>query len=106
MSYPARAEGLVNMIMVIGALTRCALFHSVLDSKVTRKMCNGLIRQLMLSKFKLGHTAAVATKTICFTEGEGPVDHIIVTEWFKEFPLGCKSLDGQARSGMPKIVDS
>ena len=41
------------------------------------------IWELILFKFELGHNAANATKNICCAKGEGAVDHITATLWFK-----------------------
>ena len=55
-----------------------------------------LIRELMLyERHKL-------KKNICFAKGETST----VTRWLKNFCLGCKNLDDQARTGRLKIVDS
>ena len=67
---------------------------------------HSLIRKLMLYEFEPGHNATEATKNICFAKGEGAVDHNTVTRWFKKFRSGCKNLDDQARSGMPKNMSS
>ena len=51
----------------------------------------------------MGHDAVEATKTICWTKGEGAVDH---SRWLNKFCLSCQNLDLQARSGRLKSVDS
>ena len=77
--------------MVVGALTYCALLHSVFDLKATEiNMQPSLIWELMLYKFKLSHNTAEATKNICYAKDEGTVDHSTVTKWFKKFYSGCK----------------
>ena len=40
----------------------------------------------------------------CWAKGEDKIDHGTVSRKFKEFRMGCKDLDDQARSGMPKTV--
>ena len=34
------------------------------------------------------------------------VDHCTVNRWFKKFHVDCKNHDNQAKSGIPKTVDS
>ena len=50
--------------------------------------------------------AMEASKNICYTKGEGVLDHSIVTRWSKKFCSGCKNLNDQAKSGRPKTMDS
>ena len=62
--------------MIVGALTRNALFHSVCDLKAAQiNTQTSLIREFVLYEFELGHYAAEATKNIC----EDTVDHSTVT---------------------------
>ena len=80
----------------------CALLHSMYDLKAVQM---NLIWELLLDKFELGHNTAEAPKNICCVKGEGAIDHISVTRWFKKFYLGCKDLDDQAMSGRPKTME-
>ena len=51
-------EAVVGSIVVVGALTRCVLFHLVCDFKVTRmNVERNQIRALLLHEFELGHNA-------------------------------------------------
>ena len=83
--------------MVISALTRPALLHSVCDLKVTlmNAQCS------LLYEFELSHKTAEETKNICWAKGEGAV-----TRFLKKFPLGFKNLDGQAKSRRRKTMCS
>ena len=93
--------------MVVGALTRTALLHSMCDLKsVQMKVQHTLIRELTLYELELAHNAAEATKNICCVKGEGTVDNSTVTKSFKKFLHGYKYFDDQIRSGRPKTVDS
>ena len=95
----------VGSIMVVGVLPCCALFHSVCNFKGAQmNMQCSLIHELMLDKFKVGHNAKEATKTICCEKDESTVDHCIVTRWLKKVHPVCKNLDDQPRSGRPKTV--
>ena len=61
----------------------------------------------MLYNFKLGHNITESTKNICCAaKGEGAVDHVTVTRWFKKFCSVCKNLNDQARVDKPKSMDS
>ena len=51
------------------------------------------------------YNAEKAIKNICYTQGEGSVDHSTVIRWLK-FRLGCKNRDNQAKSDRLKPVDS
>ena len=51
---------MVGSIVVVRALTRCALLHSVCDLKAT----HSLIGEFMLSEFEVGHNVAEATQNI------------------------------------------
>ena len=56
-------QAVVGSIVVVGALTRCALLHSAYDLKAAQMnvQCN-LIRELMLYKFEIDHSTAETTK--------------------------------------------
>ena len=77
-------------IMVVGALTRCALLHNLCELKI------------ILYEFKLGGS----NLKYFWVKNNGAVDQSTVTRWFKKFYSGCKNLDDQERSGKSKIVDS
>ena len=60
-------QDVVGSIDVFGALTRCALLHSVQDLKAPQiNMWRRLIRELMLLEFKLSHKAVEATKNLLY----------------------------------------
>ena len=62
----------VGSIVVVGALTCCALLHSICDLKATQmNVPHSLIQKLMLYKFKLGQNTAETTKNICCAKCEG-----------------------------------
>ena len=63
------------------------------------------MQEFMLYKCELGHNAEEATKCICYSKGDGAVDHNALNKWFKKFCLGCKNLNDQARLCWPKILD-
>ena len=53
---PWSVSTVVDSIVVVGALTCCALFHSVCDLKASQmNMQSSLIRGFMLYKFKHPH---------------------------------------------------
>ena len=88
---------MIGSIVVVGALTCCALLNSVRDLKaVQMNVQRSLIREVMLYKFELGHKTAKATQNICCAKGEGAV-----TGWFKKFRLKYKKVDDRARSLKP-----
>ena len=64
--------------------------------------------KVMLHGFELGHNVTQqVTKNICCTaEGEGVVDHSIVTQWFLKFPSGRKNLNDQVSSSRTNTIDS
>ena len=65
---------MVDSIVVVGALTRCALFLSVCDLKATQmNVQRSLIHKNMLYLFSLGHNATEATKDICYVKDESAV---------------------------------
>ena len=73
---PCKVLPIVYSIVVVGALTCCALLHSVHDLKAAQMSVEcSLIHELMFYKFELGHIATEATKNICGVKGEGAVDH-------------------------------
>ena len=58
---------MVDSIVVVGALTHCAMLHSVWDLKTAQMN--------MLYKFELGHNPTEATKNISYAKNEDAVDH-------------------------------
>ena len=65
----------VFSIVVVGALTRCKLLHSVCNLKAAQKNVPcGLIWELMLYLFKQGHNASEAAKNVRCSKGEDAVD--------------------------------
>ena len=83
---------MVSNIVVVGALKRYTLLHSVWDLNAA---------QTRLNRAK---TPQKQPKTICCVKSEGVVDHSTVTRWLKKFRLGCKNLDAQI--SRPKTVNS
>ena len=96
-----------NIVVVVGALIRCALLHFMFDLKAAQMyMKLGLIWELRLSKFELGHNAAEVIKKICYVKGERAVNHSAVTTWLKKFRSGFMNPDNQTMLGRPKTFDS
>ena len=97
---------IIIIIVVVGALTRCALFHSVWGLKVAQMIVpRNLIQEIKLYEFELGDYAVEINKNSCRAKGEGAVDYSIVTRWLVKFRLGCKNLNDQTRSVRPKDVN-
>ena len=66
----------VGIIMVVGAMTHCALLYFLCDLKAAQmNVQHNLIRGL-------GHNTAEATKNICCAKVEGKVNHNTVTKKF------------------------
>ena len=71
-----KVPAVVGSIVVVGALTRCALLQSVYDVKaVQMNVLSSLIREFMLYEFELAHYAAEATTNICCTKCEDTIDY-------------------------------
>ena len=71
---------LISSTVIVGALTCCALIHSEFDLKATEMNVQfGLILEFTLNELKLGHNTVEASKSICCTKDESPIDHSIVT---------------------------
>ena len=86
----------VGSIVLVSALTYCALLHFMFDLKASQiNEQHSLIQKLMFYKFKLGHNAAEATENICCMKSEDEVDHNTVTKQFKKFCLAYKNLEDQ-----------
>ena len=79
---------MVGSIVVVGALTCCALNHSVCDLKVVKmNVKRSRIHELMFYLFELSHNAVEETKIISFPSDESAVNHCAVIRWFKKFYL-------------------
>lgn len=61
------------------------------------------LRILFLYEFKLGHTAATASRNIISVFGEGSVSERTIRWWFEKFRSGDLSLKNEPR-GRPKSV--
>ena len=65
---------MVGSMVVVGALTRCALLHSVSDLKAAQmNMHRYLIREIKLYEFELGHNTTETTKNISGAKVKGPL---------------------------------
>ena len=92
----------VGSIVVVGALTRCALLHSECDFKVTKlNVQHSLIQELMLHEFE--HSAEVIKNIYCTKKMK--TQWIKEHKWLKKFPSYNKNLDNQTRSSGSKLVD-
>ena len=104
--YLCKVPAVVDSILVVSALTRWALLHSMCDLKAAQMHVKPrLIRKPMFYEFDLEHNTSEATKNICRANGEGAIDHSIVIRWLKKSSWGFKYIDDQARSGWLKAVD-
>ena len=66
----------VGSIVIVGALTCCALLHSLCDLKdMQMNVQYSIIWEIMLYEFKLCHKAAEATKNISYAKGQGAIDY-------------------------------
>ena len=73
-------HAVVGSIVVVSALTRRALLHSMCDLKAAQMNVQGTrTRNLMLYKFEMSYNAAEATKNICCVEGEDFADSSTIT---------------------------
>ena len=78
---PWKVPTVVGSIVVVGALTCCALLHSMCDLKVTQmNMQHSIICDLMLCDFKLGCYMTEATKNVFCVKGKGLIIHRKVQE--------------------------
>ena len=72
---------MVGSIVVVGALTRCALLHCVCDLKAAQiNVGYSLIRELILYEIELSNKVAEATKKICWAKGERTVNRSTTEE--------------------------
>jgi len=69
-------------------------------------MENKEIRILYLYEFKLGHTAAEATRNINIAFGKGTVNERTTRRWFEKFRSGDTSLDNLPRGHAPSAIDN
>ena len=77
-----------NTVVVVGALTCCALLHSVCDLKVEQmNLRRSLNRELTLYESEVGQNAVEVTKSIYSTKVEGAFDQGAVIS--KGFHSGC-----------------
>ena len=93
-----KVSALFANIMVVGALTRCALLSSVGDLKVTKmnvQRCQ--IQERTLCEFELGCNAAKATNNICFAKG----DSAVKKPWI---PRRAPSLRGKSSEWYPESI--
>ena len=104
---PWKVHAVGGHIMVVSVLTHYAFLQSMCDSKsVQINMQCILIWELRLYELKLSHNTIESTKNICHVKTENAVDHNTITWRLKKFCSGCKSLNGQVRSYIPKTTDS
>ena len=75
-------QAIVGNIVVVGALTQCALLHCHLKAAHMNIQCS-LVQELMLYETELGYNAAEPSKKIC-VEDEGTIDDHTVTRWFNK----------------------
>ena len=98
---------MVSSIMVVDALTYCALLHLICNLKaVQMNMQHSLITELMLYGVEQSYNTAEVAKNSCCVKSEGAVDHSIEIKWLKKFRLGCKKFDKQMKLGRPITEDS
>ena len=95
---------MVGSIVVVDALTRYSLLHSVCDLKIAQTNVQSCLINALQSEF--GQNAAEATKNICCAKDEGAVDHWTATKVFKKFRSSRKNFDHQTKSARHKNVDS
>ncbi|XP_012225710.1 histone-lysine N-methyltransferase SETMAR-like [Linepithema humile] len=68
-------------------------------------MENKEIRLIYLYEFKLGHSAAEATRNINTAFGEGSASERTTRRWFKKFRSGDTNLDTLSRGHAPTVID-
>ena len=81
----------IDSIVILGALTPCALLHPVCDLKSTlinAQRC--LIRALLPYESEMSHKAAEASKRIYYAKGENSDDQSTVTRKFLKNFLGLQ----------------
>ena len=76
---------MVGSIVVVGALTHCALLHSICDLKVALiNVQHCLIWELLIYDLKLGHNVMEITKNISCVKGDGTLDHKTINQMVKK----------------------
>ncbi|RLU17526.1 hypothetical protein DMN91_009761 [Ooceraea biroi] len=68
-------------------------------------MENKEIRIISLYEFKLGHSAALATRNINTAFGEGSANERRTRRWFEKFRSGDTNLDNLPRGHAPFVID-
>ena len=102
MFKPWKAPSVIGSIVVVGALTRCALRLPACDLKaVQMNVKRSLCWELTLHEFEPGRNAAEATKNICWIKGESAVVHCMVSGKAKN-----RGLQGRAPSHGGKSDES
>ena len=80
--------------LLVGALTHCALLHSVCDFKAAQmNVQRSLHWELMLYESELSHNAVEVIKNNCCAKSDITVDYSIVTRCLKKFHSGNKKLN-------------
>ena len=70
-----KSSFVVGNKVIVGALTRCALFHPACDLRTTQiNVQRSLIWEFMLYDFEQGHNATEANKRICPARNKDTVD--------------------------------
>ena len=97
---------LVDSIMVVSLQTHCALLHSMCVLMTAQvNVQHNQISELILNDFKPGHNTVETSKNVCFTKGEGAVDHSIETRCLKNFAWVAKTLMiVQAHIGLKPLI--
>ena len=74
-------QAAVDCIVVVGALTHCALFHlCVIGNLQKMNVQHSLIQELMPHGFKVSHNTTEATVNIYCAKSDGIVNQIMVQE--------------------------
>ena len=63
------------------------------------------IRVCLLYEYKLGHTAAEATRNICYAIGPDTINHTTAYRWFERFCNGDETLQDEQRTGRQTKID-
>ena len=104
---PWKSPTVHGSILVVDALTHCALLQSKCDLKAVQKnMQYSLIWELILYKFQLDHDTMEATKNICYTKDNGTVNYFTITRLFKKFCWGCKNLNNQSKLDCETVLQA
>ena len=85
---------MIASIVVVSALTRCALFHYMCYLKAPQMRVRRTINQkIILWEFKLCNNSRETTKKICCVKSEDAFDQNTVTRWLRKFRSGCNNFD-------------